>query len=208
MCAKILVLVKQNKGETYSVHRHKLWKEGNITMGDIKCAKCAEPWDAYGVDHGDMTCMGAHKFHHGQGCPSCHWGTECVSCGGTGLEREQYGNQCQTCMGQHKVLARRLLSDSKGVWRYGYIPNVRQVPVEYEEGLMRELRPVRESRDGPFVEAWFRCWSCQGNPCQWCKGDGKLHVGNPEEVELDAARSAVEESDKEPVGILERRGLL
>ena len=24
-------------------------------MGDIYCAVCGEPWDAYGVYHGDMT---------------------------------------------------------------------------------------------------------------------------------------------------------
>jgi hypothetical protein len=38
---------------------------------DIKCVRCGEPWDAYGVAHGDMLPWEAALFKRGAGCPSC-----------------------------------------------------------------------------------------------------------------------------------------
>ena len=43
-------------------------------MSDIYCALCGEPWDAYGVTHGDMEKWEASKFRKGEGCPSCDFG--------------------------------------------------------------------------------------------------------------------------------------
>lgn len=43
-------------------------------MGDVYCAKCGEPWDAYGVFHGDMTEEEAKRFLNGEGCPCCNFG--------------------------------------------------------------------------------------------------------------------------------------
>ena len=44
-------------------------------MSDIYCATCGEPWDAYGVRHGeDMTPAEARKFLAGEGCPCCRFG--------------------------------------------------------------------------------------------------------------------------------------
>ena len=40
-------------------------------MGDIYCAVCGEPWDAYGVYHGDMTEEEKENFLAGRGCPVC-----------------------------------------------------------------------------------------------------------------------------------------
>jgi len=40
-------------------------------MGDIYCKVCGEPWDAYGVRHGDMTPREANAFLKGLGCPCC-----------------------------------------------------------------------------------------------------------------------------------------
>ena len=40
-------------------------------MGDIRCAICGEPWDAYGVFHGDMTAEESKRFLKGLGCPCC-----------------------------------------------------------------------------------------------------------------------------------------
>jgi len=45
-------------------------------MGDVYCAKCGEPWDAYGVLHGDMTKEEAKRFLNGEGCPCCDFGRE------------------------------------------------------------------------------------------------------------------------------------
>lgn len=38
---------------------------------DIKCVVCGEPWDAWGVRHGDMRAWEADLFDKGAGCPCC-----------------------------------------------------------------------------------------------------------------------------------------
>jgi len=38
---------------------------------DINCAVCREPWDSYGVNHGDMMPWESALFMQGAGCPSC-----------------------------------------------------------------------------------------------------------------------------------------
>jgi hypothetical protein len=43
---------------------------------DVYCAVCDEPWDRYGVTHGDMTSAEAAAFYQGEGCPACHFGTK------------------------------------------------------------------------------------------------------------------------------------
>jgi hypothetical protein len=40
-------------------------------MSDILCRVCNEPWDIYGVSHGDMMKWEARLFNHGAGCPCC-----------------------------------------------------------------------------------------------------------------------------------------
>lgn len=40
-------------------------------MSDIKCVRCGEPWDSYGVRHGDMLPWEAELFRQGAGCPCC-----------------------------------------------------------------------------------------------------------------------------------------
>jgi hypothetical protein len=38
---------------------------------DIKCVVCGEPFDAFGVDHGDFLPWEAKLFRAGAGCPCC-----------------------------------------------------------------------------------------------------------------------------------------
>lgn len=38
---------------------------------DIRCSVCGEPWDAYGVNNGDMLPWEAKLFNQCAGCPSC-----------------------------------------------------------------------------------------------------------------------------------------
>lgn len=40
-------------------------------MADLFCNICCEPWDSYGVSHGDMQKWEADLFKKGAGCPSC-----------------------------------------------------------------------------------------------------------------------------------------
>lgn len=39
--------------------------------GDLICNICGEPWDFFGISHGDMTPEEARKFESGGGCPCC-----------------------------------------------------------------------------------------------------------------------------------------
>ena len=39
---------------------------------DMLCQRCGEPWDLYGVQHGDMTPEERDRFLAGRGCPSCY----------------------------------------------------------------------------------------------------------------------------------------
>ncbi len=38
---------------------------------DVYCKRCGEPWDLYGVEHGDLTDDERIRFWKGLGCPSC-----------------------------------------------------------------------------------------------------------------------------------------
>ena len=38
---------------------------------DLLCEVCNEPWDSYGVIHGDMAKWESKLFRHGAGCPCC-----------------------------------------------------------------------------------------------------------------------------------------
>lgn len=40
-------------------------------MADILCAVCGEPWDRWGVSHGDITPGEAEMILQGRGCPAC-----------------------------------------------------------------------------------------------------------------------------------------
>ena len=39
---------------------------------DLYCKRCGEPWEFYGVFHGDMTDEEKDRFLSGKGCPSCY----------------------------------------------------------------------------------------------------------------------------------------
>jgi len=89
-------------------------------MSDILCSVCGEPWDGYGVRHGDMTPAEARKFLAGQGCPCCQFGSACPHCSGTG--KEPCPNHCFAQHGQ----------------RYHYVWNVRQVCTTCQDGYSDE----------------------------------------------------------------------
>ncbi len=39
---------------------------------DVYCKRCGEPWDVYGVQHGDLTDEERQRFWKGEGCPACY----------------------------------------------------------------------------------------------------------------------------------------
>ena len=171
-------------------------------MGDIYCAKCGEPWDAYGVNDGDMSWREAARFKRGEGCPACGFGTFCPTCGGVG--RVETG--CGTCFNSGRVYVRT--TDKRPSWEFGYRPNVQKI--DYEP--FRETDGFQNDFEGWVYQGVALCPDClhtdpeRGQPCPACNGSGKLEIGEEEETAVweKAVWSAMEESDEEPIGILAR----
>ena len=38
---------------------------------DVICAQCGEPWEYYGIEHGDFEAEDIEPFFKGENCPSC-----------------------------------------------------------------------------------------------------------------------------------------
>ena len=177
---------------------------------DIKCAKCSEPWDAYGVRHGDMESGESQRFLLGEGCPTCNFGTTCPRCAGTGKEREDH-SPCY-CRGEHFIIARILKDSDDGRGecypyrcdlflqvgkpvprsnpvRFGYLPNVQHLtPEQRRRALVLKIYSQKQCRDGWYSEAKLACPLCSEQPtipCAICAGTGKF--ASP----LDPERTAV-----------------
>jgi hypothetical protein len=190
-------------------------------MSDIPCAKCREPWDAYGVRHGDMEPDEAKRFLKGEGCPCCGFGARCPSCDGSGRTDQYSGANCPTCKDKGYILAWSPERDARGfvggLFYTGYSPNVRALgKVNYRDRKTLGTRtfPERisafESADGTVLEFWLICPDCkaEGNfePCSSCDGKGTL-TPDPDAEEA-AVRAELDWSDEDPMEILERRGVL
>jgi len=196
-------------------------------MADLTCAKCAEPWDAYGVRNGDMEPEEAKRFLKGEGCPCCDFGGQCSSCVGTGNEDQGYllPPNCDVCRDKGYVLAWSPRSNTgrfKGGQLYtGYDPNVRKIsedvhgsPVKMGVRNFPVKFDVHQSRDG-YVEDWWvqcpeGCASKERADCAECDGKGTLALTGDEAADL-AQKAAEEEcrwSDEDPMEILERRGMI
>jgi hypothetical protein len=179
-------------------------------MSDILCARCAEPWDAYGVSNGDMEPADAIRFRRGLGCPACGFGPapKCPECSGAG--REENHTCPERCF--HAKLwvwspQNNAGGFTAGSWYTGSRPNVHKLP----ESLMGQRRnePKTEfCRDGAVVRFWIPC-PAEHDSCRWCGGSGfeKLSGELADERAFEAAKSEVEASDEEPIGILINRGL-
>ena len=177
---------------------------------DIHCAKCGEPWDSYGVHHGDLTPAESRRFLRGEGCPSCNFGTTCTQCGGSGKERDA-GSRCY-CRGEYYIFARVLDYDNDNqarcfrgkfdlmatigksisdryILQYDWVPNVKTISdaERAKAVLMRVCEPMKECRDGWFYEVKLACPFCdvtKAMPCTTCNGTGKLVTGHEDKQEL------------------------
>jgi hypothetical protein len=132
---------------------------------DIRCAKCGEPWDAYGIRNGDMEKPDAWRFEHGEGCPVCRFGTACPGCSGTGRVEDYRNPSCSDCYGKGYVLAWSPRSNSgrfkSGEFYVGYEPDVCHVrdpgfdsPVTLGTRRFPEKIRTFRSRDG-YVDDWW-----------------------------------------------------
>lgn len=176
---------------------------------DIRCPKCGEPWDAYGITHakgeGDLTMTEVNRFLRGEGCPSCHFGTICTRCDGAGIEK----NNCPTCFGTGYVFARRAQQASDHrfrTWFIGYT-NDKRYPFRNLDTIdIIHQVDVTQSADGPVLTVKAKCpdCHCQGEPCTQCGGDGKFHQDREGDHFEGAMSDLMEASDEEPVGVLTR----
>lgn len=177
---------------------------------DIKCAKCGEPWDAYGVRNGDMEPAEAKRFNKGEGCPACRFGECCPICSGSGKDSDSI-----KCCSHGTVSAwsprTNVAHFRAGEFYTGFTPNVKHVRDP------EDIRSVgaHQSRDGWADDYMIRCPTCDGKgehlfPCGRCDGTGKLNLTEDEATDaaIEAARTALDASDEEPIGILIERGLL
>jgi len=71
---------------------------------DVYCKRCGEPWDVYGVEHGDLDDEERRRFWAGEGCPSCYGKEPC--------DREE---PCEECSEWDGVFC--LASKSKALTR-------------------------------------------------------------------------------------------
>jgi len=181
-------------------------------MSDIFCTKCGEPWDGYGVREAtDMSREESNRFLKGEGCPCCQFGTVCQHCSGSTFD-SRLPTCPHNCSPMNAMIlgwrpTRRPPRFSNDIWRYGYDPKVCSMPLDAK--MHRQL-PAVTTRDGVVHKAFFLCPHCtkpdREDTCVSCNGTGKLTV-DPE-LELIAAKSELDYSDEEPIGIMERRGLL
>lgn len=186
-------------------------------MSDVTCAICEEPWEYYGVKHGDMEPEEADKFLKGQGCPYCGFGAKCPRCNGTGkhpLDTYYPEARCPTgCMGKGVLYARqtpiRIRENGHvfevGEWCIAHRPNMRPLP---DGARLRRRTESYLCADGMVHEAEFTCPDpvhIAAEPCRDCQGTGKPAAR--EGADLRAAESHLDASDEEPIGLLIERGL-
>jgi hypothetical protein len=180
-------------------------------MSDIRCAKCGEPWDAYGVREAtDMEPTEAKRFLRGEGCPSCAWGECCPLCSGTGKDGE--ASRCRTCSPMRPGVMRVWSPDRSargfeaGLWYSGWSPNVR---CEGPNPAGLRASGAFLSAEGRVRDATATCPDCDPSTlpaCVQCGGSGKLTV--PELLDIEAAQDECEASDEDPMLILQRRRLI
>jgi len=200
-------------------------------MSDIRCMKCGEPWDAYGVANGDMEADEAEKFRKGLGCPSCGFGKQCVGCDGTGRYREHVMGEKECCFNAKGIVLGRVIvgatpgtvySRQVGEASSGFESRVRALgafgDLERKQLGVRKF-PERIRSGGPdcdgvrWVEYWFVCPDCHGDipgvECGECQGTGELA---PDRVGGDvewATRvwSHLDATDEDPIKVLDDLGL-
>lgn len=172
-------------------------------MSDVICRKCGEPWEAYGIEHGDMTKPEAKRFLNGEGCPSCHFGTRCTQCDGTGKKGGDWYCHCDTCRDRGYIFAWTVNRTFEGYHPeklyFGYSPNVRVLSDDAWErttlGQMKMPEEVsRNERQGCW-EIVYRVPCPEGcaeslPPCTFCNGTGALTRNEEEAAKLDQKANA------------------
>ena len=181
-------------------------------MADMSCIKCGEPWDAYGVNNGDMEPHEAKRFKRGEGCPSCNFGTQCDQCDGSGREvGYSISPDCKTCRDKGYVLGRWIKDEVSIGWQ----PTVRYLGRRGDQpkktiGAKKLPAIIRtfDCLEGVAVEYWLLCPDCKGEgdilPCRFCDGSGALKTDDDTDEWANRIQSHLDATDEEPLGVLDK----
>ncbi len=141
-----------------------------------------------------MTTAEAKKFLAGKGCPSCEFGTICVTCNGTGvLPGSRFAmTTCSHCNGRRSLYVRLF----NGQVSYDYTPYVKTLtPEQFRDAKKIGLPENKVARDGAYQVFHLVCPFCEGETCRDCGGTGKFTPKRDEEREIAFMSSALEETD-------------
>lgn len=129
--------------------------------GDLYCNVCGEPWNGYGVLHGDMTQEESIKFIDGLGCPSCTLKKERSS------DRMKKQEPCAQRIGEH---LQGRLEDIKDILKAeDQIEALNELALCYEDDPHYRAKKLELSTGGPAdgfrffenedrIEYYFQDW--------------------------------------------------
>ena len=143
---------------------------------DITCRKCGEPWDSYGLSHGDMDLLEAARFRKGEGCPSCGFGNTCTHCRGSGMEPGDsiLLAHCKTCLDQHWTIVYQSSISRFGAKSAPYFHAVLgQKPrllLGTSWSVIETYNTPTQCLDGYEWAIKITCPDCTGEPCSVCNG--------------------------------------
>jgi hypothetical protein len=164
-------------------------------MSDVYCAVCGEPWDYYGLKHGDVTPNEARRILAGDGCPCCHFGESCHTCRGTGRVRRNLGT-CPTCFNYFTITLITLLhGEERWILQGSVTPQTPRGRVITDPVWAPFPSPERfECRDGYALQKRALCPDCEPDFCPTCHGTGKRTVRDTPNMEALMA-SALDATD-------------
>lgn len=171
-------------------------------MSDVICAVCGEPWDYYGLKHGDVTPSEGRRILAGEGCPCCHFGQSCPTCRGTGHVRNQFGT-CTTCFGYHTVtLVTLLRGEERWIIQGSVTPETPRGRVIADPTWAHFPSPERfECRDGWALQKRALCPDCAPDVCPDCGGTGKR--ASQEKPHLDVLMASALDATDDPDAVLD-----
>lgn len=179
---------------------------------DIKCALCGEPWDSYHIKN-DMDPDDRKLFEAGKGCESCKFGRELPIREGQIFAAEGSdalpGGQAIVVTWPDDHWQQKPPVSGHAKFDNGQKVEVTMVDYEHKCGKrMASFNPLITFKlDGKSPEdgSWnvladqFRSW--------FKLVPAPADIERAEQLQLDAAGSAIAASDECPLGILAQRGL-
>lgn len=198
---------------------------------DINCAKCMEPWDAYGVRNGDMEPDEARRFHRGEGCPCCHFGQKLPIFVGQIFENRNYDAPASLQLAEWLPIGKPGDSYYTPAWtgapegtkerQTGILFLDPHGPDEGTRVTVIHTEPQQRDYGDKIIGAspWDGIvhFTLNGEEYSVTEKEFRVHFKLVEtaadrdraaDMALEAAKSACDASDEDPITILIRRGVI